>query len=558
MSGFARYAIVLALGFGVTGLGSPVHCQTKTAKKTPTGSISGRITIRGKGLAGVVVGVRGLNGPQPSASALKATTDQDGNYQITEVPAGNYQVFPIAPVYVIPDPAVSRARGKMLLLAEGENVQGIDFSLVRGGVITGKVTDADGRPVIEERLSILPLDQNTQPIQMYGPGVSGLQTDDRGVYRIYGLAPGRYKVSVGIADDNQYVNFNFGRSAYKRTFYPDAVDPDDAKVIEITEGSEATNIDITVGRSLPSFSAGGKLIDGETEQPVTGIRLGLQRVLNERNAPVMMNGIISASNSLGEFRLENVTPGKYVVLALPQPGSELRVEPVTFEIVDQDVTGLLLKSLRGVSVAGTVVLDGTYNKSVMAKLTQLRLSAFVYSKIQSPSFGQESAINPDGSFRIGGLAAGTANFALRSPDRLPTVNFAILRLERDGITHARGIEIKAGEQLTGVKIIVSYGTGSIRGEVTVENGPLPQGGRIVAWIKKPGETSSNFRPYNLDLRGHFLIEGVPAGTYELNVNANIPGRRGQISAKQTVSVTEDSVSEVSVSLDLKSDPGKTP
>lgn len=558
MSSITRYAIVLALGLSCAGLGSAVPCQTKTTKKTPTSSVSGRVTVHGKGVAGVVVGIRGLNGPLPSISTLKATTDADGNYQIVEVPAGNYQVFPMAPVYVMLDAV--RGRGKMLLLAEGENVQGVDFSLARGGVITGKVTDADGRPVIEEQVTILPVDQNSQPLQMaqmYAPGNSGMQTDDRGVYRLYGLAAGRYKISVGFAEDNPFGNVGFGRAAYRRTFYPAATDPDDAKIIEITEGSEARNIDIALGRSLPAFSASGKVIDGETGQPVVGLRFGVRRVVNDGDAPIM-NGIISASNSLGEFRLENVMPGKYVVLVMPQPGSEVRVDPVAFEVIDQDVTGLLVKTVRGLSVSGTLVLDGTYDKSAMQKLTQLRLSAFVRSDSESSIFGKESSIGPDGSFRIGGLAPGTANFMLGNQDRRPLVNFAVLRIERDGIAQPGGLEIKAGEQLTGVKIVVIYGTGSIRGEVKIENGPLPQGGRIMVWIRKPGDTTSNFRPYSLDSRGHFLIEGVAAGTYELNANANIPGRRGQVSTKQTISVAEDAVIDVALSLDLKSNPGQTP
>jgi hypothetical protein len=138
------------------------------------------------------------------------------------------------------------------------------------------------------------------------------------------------------------------------------------------------------------------------------------------------------------------------------------------------------------------------------------------------------------------------------------VSFAILRVERDGLVQPRGVEIKLGEQTTGVKVIVGYGTGSIRGEVKLENGPLPAGGRIAISIKKLGATESSFRPYSLDARGHFLIEGVAAGSYELNINANIPGRRTAPSTRQPVEVSEGTVTDVVVSLDLKSNPGQTP
>jgi hypothetical protein len=554
MSSLPRYVVVLALSFSCAIFNTAANSQTKTAQKAPTSTVAGRITIHGKGAAGIVIGIRSSDFSQQPAPALKATTDADGNYQITDIPAGSYQVWPLAPVYTFADSLVSRARAKTLLLAEGEEVQGIDFSLVRGGVIAGKVTDADGRPVVEERLTLVPVYQENQPSQIMASG-SGFQTDDRGMYRIYGLAAGRYKIFVGVAEDNPSPPMGFGRASYRRTFHPDATDPDDAKVVEISEGAEATNIDITVGRSLPAFSASGKIVDGETTQPLTGLRMGLQRV-NNNNSPIMM-GPYSATNGLGEFRLENLTPGKYSVFILPQPGTEVRADAMTFEIVDQDVTGLLVKTTKGLTITGTVVVDGTFDKSVMEKLTQLRLSVFVRSESESSVFSQESPINLDGSFRVGGLAPGIASFSLRDPGHR-LINFAVLRAERDGIVLPRGVEIKAGEQVTGVKIIVSYGTGSIRGEVKLENGPLPPNGRIVVWIKKPGDTNPYYRPYNLDSRGHFLIEGVPAGSYELNVNGNIPGRRAPPSVKQPIEVADGTVSDVVVTLDLKPNPGQPP
>ena len=554
MSTLPRFAIVLLLSLSCAALPKVASSQTKTQKKPSMNSVSGRITIRGKSAPGIVVGIRDSDfSPQPSP-ALRATSDQDGNYLISNIPSGNYQISPIAPAFVVFDPVWPGARAKTLLLAEGEDVQGIDFSLARGGVITGKVTDADGRPVIEERLTIVPEDQAKQGNQMFPQVVSGVfQTDDRGIYRIFGIPDGRYKISVGLGGDAFSSNVRLGRALYKRTFYPDAADPADARAIEVTEGSEATNIDITVARSLPNFAASGKILDGETGRPVVGMRFGLRRVVNNREAGVMP--IFAASNSQGEFRLENIPPGKYLVFVTPQQGNEARAEAVPFEVIDQDVTGLVLTTFKGVTITGTVLLDG--DKSVMTKLEQLHLQVYVRSENgDSPSW-QESPISSDGSFRLGGLGPGHANFSLASLDRRPSMNFKILRVEIDGVVQPRGVEIKAGEQTTGVKIIVGYETGAIRGEVRLENGPLPPGGRVVVWIKKLGDTEQTFRPYNLDARGHFLIEGVAAGSYELNVSANVPRGQGP-TAKQQIEVSEGTVTDVVVSLDLKPEPVQRP
>jgi len=295
-------------------------------------------------------------------------------------------------------------------------------------------------------------------------------------------------------------------------------------------------------------------VDGETGRPVIGVRLGLSRVANDREGVM---GIFTASNSQGEFHLENIPPGKYAIFVAPQQGIEARANAVDFEVTDQDVTGLLLRTFKGLTIIGTLVLDGAHDKSVMAKLEQLRLQVYVRDKSGNSPSWQESPVSADGSFRLGGLGPGHADFSLAQQDRRPPVNFKILRVEIDGVVQLRGVEIKAGEQTTGVKIIVGYGTGSIRGEVKLENGALPPGARVVVWIKKLGDSEQSFRNYHLDARGHFLIEGVAAGSYELNVNANVPRGRAP-TAKQQIEVSDGTVTDVVVSLDLKSDPVQLP
>ena len=553
MNGFLRYLVVLALSLCSSGILLPASSQTKNPQKPRPGSVSGRVTLHGKGAAGIIVGVRNSDfSPQPPP-AIKATTDADGNYRITGIPAGSYQVSPMAPAYVVTDLMATRERGRTLLLAEGEDVQDVDFSLERGGVIAGRVTDANGRPVVEERLTLVSADQSKQNQQAIGPFLgAGSITDDRGVYRIYGLPPGQYKISVGRDDDRYYLSVGIGRLTYKRTFYPDASDPAEAKVIEVTEGSEATNIDISLGQTLPGFVASGKVVDGETGRPVTGLRLGLRRVSNNDYGGV--NASVSA-NSQGEFRLENIPPGKYVVLILPLPGTERRADPVSFEVVDQDVSGLLVKTLNGLSISGNVIIEGKTDSSFAAKLAELRLDVYVRNEgVNSAGFGRSSPFNADGSFRVGGLNPGIADLTLGAQESRPLANFAITRIERDGIVQPRGLELNSGEpNVTGVKIFLRYGTGSVRGEVKIENGPLPADARLMVWLKKLGEAESNFRPYNPDLRGHFLIEGVSAGEYELRVQANVP-RRQSPSATQQVTVAEGAVSDVVISLDLKPKP----
>ena len=549
MSCLPRFAIILALSLscGATAL---VQSQDKPTKKVQRNSVSGRVTLNGKGKPGIVVALRRSDFAEMLAP-LKATTDPDGNYQITNIPPGNYLVAPIAPAFVSQDFS-PRGRGKALLLAEGEEVHDIDFSLIRGAVITGKVTDADGRPVVEERVNVSSEDQGgrDRPLGMVS---NSFMTDDRGIYRIYGLEPGRYKISVGVSDDDRFSPIRPGRIVYRRTFYPDVTEAGEAKVIELSEGMEATNIDIALGRNLPGFSASGKIINGETGKGIGGVRFSLRRMINEREGGANM-GLFIISNDLGEFRIENIPPGKYSVFLSGQSGSELRADPVFFEVLDHDVANLLLTSVKGLSIAGMVVMEGTTDKSVLARLSEMRLHAYVHSETQNFSNSQSAQLNPDGSFRIGGLAAGRANFSITGSERREPSNFSILRIERDGVVQTGGIEIKPGEDVSGVKVVLSYGTGSVRGEVKIANGPLPSGANVNVWLTREGDAHWRFRPQSLDARGRFLIQGVPAGEYELNVRAYLPGVRTQPAAKQTVTINDATVSEVTLTLDLGAPP----
>ena len=63
---------------------------------------------------------------------------------------------------------------------------------------------------------------------------------------------------------------------YKRTFYPDATDANEARIVEVSEGSETVDIDIRLGRSLPRFAVSGRVVDGETGKSLPGLRVGLE------------------------------------------------------------------------------------------------------------------------------------------------------------------------------------------------------------------------------------------------------------------------------------------
>jgi hypothetical protein len=535
---FATLAIISACGF--------LHAQNQTANKSekPAGSVSGRVTIKGKGARGIAVTIRRSENSNPFETFPRAVSDEDGNYKISGVGAGSYEVTPGNTAYIVA--SNNNIRSRVVNLGDGENVENVNFALVRGGVITGKITDADGRPVIEQQVRLVRADspdpKNPQPARTSFP-ISTMVTDDRGVYRIFGLNPGKYKVATGRSDDG--LSFSFGgRSSYKEVYYGDVADVTKATVIEVGEGSEATNIDIGLGRPYQTFAASGKVVD-EKGMPVQGARFGLQRLIGDR--PDFMNAFI-VSQSNGDFVVEGLIPGKYSVFMMQDANAEQKADTTTFDIIDSDISGVTIRLSKGALISGRVVLE-TEDKQAFARLAQLQVAAWVPGVNSSV----RSTIGTDGSFRLGGLSTGKASLQLMPyMDMSQLKGFMVSRIERDGVVQSEGLEIKEGEEVTGVRIIVSYGNATLRGVVNIENGPLPPEARLNVRLTKPGENLSNLRPPRVDERGRFTVDGLPTGTYDIWVS--VMGLQKPRHVKQSVTLQDGITTDVAITLDLAPKP----
>ena len=520
-------------------LSTVVSAQSQSAvDKAATSTISGKVTVGGKGVWGVVVGLVISDQYRSNfrPTRFRSTTDEDGNYRITNVPPGTYDVIPASPAYV-----ATEGR-KSLIVGKNETVENIDIALERGGVITGKVTDADGRPVIEETVYVSAA--TTAQRLFYFRNV---RTDDRGIYRAYGVPAGSYKVSAG-RDANSSVGSRRPEGGHQRTYHPSAVDPAAATVIDVSEGSEATNVDITFGGPARTYSARGRIIDGDTAQPVPNTRVGVQMFWQHGTSAM---GGVAESTKDGEFKVENLAPGKYAVYSEPSADSDWHSEAVQFEVTDRDVEGLLIKTSRGASASGVVILEGTDDTKVRANLLAGRIVGHIvdgYLGRSDPS----ATINPDGSFRITGLAAGRL---MLHPQ--PREQFRLIRLERDGMVYPRGVEIKEREQVTGLRVVVGHANGAIRGVIRLATGlELPATARLRVVVRRTEDLipGSYGTPVEADARGHFRVEGLIPGTYEITVSVFMnapPAQPPSIPpARQTVVVTNGAVADVTITLQM--------
>ena len=217
-------ALLLSFNFG-----HPIFAQAG-ATKPGTAMISGRVVVKGAPARSVLVYLQPQQGPAPSnpEAVQRARTDAGGQFRIAGVAAGAYRVIALSPGFISSDSVRPGLQGKTINVSEGENVENVEIELKQGGVITGLVTDSRGRPLADERVTLSKLDKNGRPPLnvTYGSNFEMFQTDDRGVYRIFGLPEGRYLVSVGF---QQSAGIGaVGGSFYPRTFHPDAANETEA------------------------------------------------------------------------------------------------------------------------------------------------------------------------------------------------------------------------------------------------------------------------------------------------------------------------------------------
>lgn len=508
-------------------------------EKTATGSVTGKVTVKNKGVAGVLVLASEQNPRNGSRSTYRGTTDQTGTYRIANLPAGAYAIRPITPTFAFEDERFNNS----VVLSEGESVDGLNFSMLPGGVITGKITDADGKPLIEQYVALVPVDATFDE----GRWNNDLRTDDRGIYRAFGLHPGKYKVSVGRDESLP----SGPRPTYRRTFYPSVTDMAKATVIEVTAGSEATNIDIVVGRPVTTFKVSGRILDAETGKPLSNIKYGTYQGSEHGGSSMVGRNFTNAN---GEFRLENVLPGKYTVFIVPED-SGVRGDSVSFEVVDRDVDDLVINAGKAASLSGVVVFEGLEESAATRKLNDLFINAWVENKQTYFGGNATQAVNRDGSFRIGGLQNGRIRFGLASRSQSDSKPIDIVRIERDGIAQTSGLTLNDGEQVTGLRLVAKYLTGAIHGEIKVEGDEVLPSSRLSVWLT-PLDTSrtwyhstSGDQSPRLDSRRRFEAQGLAAGIYEVNVAVYEPNRYETSRVyKQQVTVNDNMVSEVTVTI----------
>ncbi len=497
------------------------------SEKQPAATVSGRVILNGEPLSGVTIQLF----PERMAASgdprkrHQAIADEQGSYRITGIIAGSYHVSVFPNEFLITGGLPANQHARMLSVLEGENVEHFDLILKRGGVITGRVTDSSGRPLIRQAIELTRIgdDGKPQPHPLNHPAVK--MTDEKGVYRITSLPEGRYLVSAGITRAVRMGTQISREAYYPQTFHPGVSDPSQAAIVGVSEGAETTGVDILIAEARKTYDIRGRVVRAETGEPAEGIEI-FYSLHREGGGVVGPRSRGVKSNSDGEFLFQGLLPGKYALYPQLAADRYYFSEPVICEITESAVDGVEVKLLQGSSISGVVVIQGANDPAVLAKLSQMRIGAF--SKNQQPIIlpREPAGINADGSFRIGGVRPGRVYFSLVGG---PNVGgFSIKRVEREGALISDGLEIGAAEDLSNVRVIVGYGNLTLRGEVKVISGALPPHVGIYVNLHPLNESeSATALGANVDARGQFIFQNLIPGDYEVRlISVNLqPGER---------------------------------
>lgn len=483
---------------------------------TGTGVIRGRITDADTGLpirrASVQLGQRNLRG-EPRATS----TDDQGRFEFGELPPGDYHVNVRKPGYASLGYGQRRWNEppRPLTLRAAETFDKCDVALQKGGVVTGRVVDELGEPVLEANVSVLRQTWFRGRKRLTAAGFA--KTDDLGGFRAFGLPPGEYFVQASLRSGSSFFVRDDTAVDYAPTYYPGTSELSSAQPVSVAPSQES-RADITL-LSVRVTSISGQVLTS-SGKPVAGGRVVAIPQAEGPSSPVFDQPRSAAIGADGTFELRGITPGTYAVQA--SASDAFFAVPVDREFAQQTLTvagepirGLTLVLATGGVARGRVVYQGT----PPADIGTLR----VFSRPVDDSAGMTimsgppPEVSPDGTFEVRGLVG----------RRLLTVSpvgpgglrgwgvKAVLIGGRD--VQDTGHDFAAGRTVSGIEIVMAQEFASISGTVADDRGQAVKDYSVLAFADDSEKwflpSMRWLRQARADQDGLFKLENLAAGRF---------------------------------------------
>jgi hypothetical protein len=511
-----------ALALSIATVAHQAHAQP-VAKRDPAtgtakpGSITGRVLADGQAVVNASVTVTRVNAP---TAARFVPTNDNGDFEVKALDAGVYRVRATAPGYV----ATPSDADEETYYRVGDAIL---LTMIKGSVITGKVTNANNEPVVAVRVRALMI-RDAEGKTVVAPDSSNDRlTDDRGIYRIFGLRPGTYVVYAGGRGSTGYGVNAFDNDA--PTYAPSST-RDTAAEIALASGEEQT-IDIRYRAETGHSVSGSAIANANNRQPWITIRLAR---LSD-GAPDITFSTQQNSTAKG-FEFQGVADGEYLIWAQysPTPGDSVISEARRITVRGADVTGIELITKPLATVAGDFILEQSKIESCKGKRApafdetvvaiQRKPRPAEKDRAELALFNSAQAI-PDasGHFILRNLSSGAYDFDARFFSRywylrsIQTASTAA-STRTDAMNGASPglLSLKAGESVTGIKIVLAEGAASLAGQVQLPKDEKLDAGAIVYLVPAEKEAANDalrFFITQIHTDGSFEFNNLPPGRY---------------------------------------------
>ena len=432
-------------------------------------------------------------------------TSVDGTFVLRDLPAAAYTLTVTRTGYATYTHGQGRrAAATPITVAAGQSIANVAIVLGPGRHVAGRILDEDGSPFAGAVVEALMARSDAGRDALVSAATAS--TDDRGEFRLHGLAPGEYIVS---AADPAFtgVATSAGTVRYPPTYYPGVGSSAEATPVIVPATSDPPRLEFRLKLAPPARVSGRVSAHDGRELLSAAI---LMTAIDGRGAASDVPADPSIAPD-GRFSFGHVAPGRYRIRARAEtvPGRPLFALG-SIEVQGSDIDGIRITLRPAARIEGTLVVDRR-NGARPPPFSTLRVRA---PSIEGGSFGDATGpVQPDGSFALGGVGTGPHQIVvdgLTAPWTLKQVVY------RGADVTDRIVEVGEKEQTHGVRVTITDVTTVVAGVVEdPRRRPVPNAGVLIFsrtplyWMR----TNRHMRAAYTDPDGRFTISGLPAGQY---------------------------------------------
>ena len=483
-----------------------------------TGTITGRVVNEsGQPLPNARVTLQATGSLQRSQDTV---TDREGKFQITDLQPLSYRLFAWLSTYVFAN-ELDEVWSTNYRVGDSATVV-----LTKGGVITGTVATQTGEPVVGVRVYARMINTESSHLsQFFSPHLLERTTDDRGVYRIYGLATGTYVVWAGGSG-----TMNQGVDAFDNDVptYSPASTRDTAGEISVRAGQETTNVNITY-RGEPGRIVSGTVKRLETAEPA-GFGISLTPVGKNRAEW----GLLTAEEPNGKgFMFRGVEDGDYdiTVVSISHAGGQSAIGSKRIKVRGADVTGIEVVTQAMATVSGRVVLEESKATECAGKQRPLLTEALV-----SASMDESQIVGAHPQFRwflelpVSPDAQGNVSFKYIVPGRyvfVPQFTAKYWYVQSIALTKTdvsrTWTTLKPGDRVAGLTITLAQGAATLHGQLALKEGETQPEGAFVYLVPAESEKALDvLRYFTAAVKGDgkIALSNIAPGRYWVLVKSD--------------------------------------